>query len=87
MNVLRYKAEPTDEDALDVAYYLFLQDRVAEALAWFDEVDAKKLPSSLQIDYLRCYVAFYRERPGEAEQIAARYADHPVDKWRERFAA
>ncbi len=87
MNVLRYKAEPTDEDSLDVAYYLFLQDRVAEALERFDAVDAKRLPSSLQIDYMRCYVAFYRERPEEAAKIAARYADHPVDKWRERFAA
>ena len=86
MNVLRYKADLTDEDELDVAYYLFLQDRVAEALAWFDKVDAKKLPSALQIDYLRCYVAFYRERPDDAERIAARYQDHPVDKWRERFA-
>ena len=87
MNVLRYKAEPTDEDLLDVAYYLFLQDRVAEALARFDAVDAKNLPSQLQIDYMRCYVAFYRERPEEAAKIAARYADHPVDKWEERFAA
>jgi len=87
MNVLRYKAEPTDEDSLDVAYYLFLQDRVAEALKRFDAVDAKNLPSKLQIDYMRCYVAFYRERPEEAAKIAARYADHPVDKWRERFAA
>ena len=87
MNVLRYKAEPTDEDSLDVAYYLLLQDRVAEALKRFDAVDAKNLPSKLQIDYMRCYVAFYREKPGEAAKIAARYADHPVDKWRERFAA
>jgi len=87
MNVLRYKAELNDEDSLDVAYYLFLQDRVAEALVWFDGVDAKKLPSKMQIDYMRCYVAFYRERPEEAAKIAARYSDHPVDKWRERFAA
>jgi hypothetical protein len=87
MNVLRYKAEPTDEDSLDVAYYLFLQDRVAEALKRFDALDVKNLPSRLQIDYMRCYVAFYRERPEQAAKIAARYVDHPVDKWRERFAA
>jgi hypothetical protein len=87
MNVLRYKEEPSDEDELDVAYYLFLQDRVAEALAWFDKVDAKKLPSALQIDYMRCYASFYREEPRDAKKIAARYAEHPVDKWRERFAS
>jgi len=87
MNVLRYKTELTDEDSLDVAYYLFLQDRVAEALKRFDAVDVKNLPSKLQVDYMRCYAAFYRERPEMAAKIAAGYADHPVDKWRERFAA
>jgi hypothetical protein len=86
MNVLRYKVEPNDEDELDVVYYLFLQDRVAEALSWFDKVDAEELPSALQIDYMRCYVAFYRERPQNAKRIATGYSDHPVDKWRERFA-
>ena len=87
MNVLRYKTEPNNEDALDAAYYLFLQDRVAEALTWFDKVDVKSLPSNLQYDYMRCYAAFYRGRPEQAAKIAAQYADHPVDKWRERFAA
>jgi hypothetical protein len=87
MNVLRYKIEPNNEDALDAAYYLFLQDRVAEALTWFDKVDAKSLPTDLQYDYMKCYAAFYRERPEQAARIAAQYADHPVDKWRERFDA
>ncbi|WP_425401017.1 hypothetical protein [Aeoliella sp.] len=86
MNVLRYKAELTEEDKLDVVYYLFLQDRIAEGLSWFDSVDAEKLPTALQMDYLRCYVAFYREQPDQAEEIAKRYADYPVDKWQERFA-
>ncbi len=86
MNILRYKNNLNDEDELDVAYYLFLQDRVAEALAWFDKVDAEKLSSALQIDYMRCYVAFYRERPGDAKRIAVRYEDYPIDKWRDRFA-
>ncbi len=86
MNILRYKQALNDEDKLDVAYYLFLQGRVAEALAWFDKVDAERLPTALQIDYLRCYVLFYRERPDDAKRIAARYKDYAVDKWRERFA-
>ncbi|MEM9657049.1 MAG: hypothetical protein AAF961_01695, partial [Planctomycetota bacterium] len=86
LNVLRFKDALTDEDELDVAYYLMLQDRVAEGLAWFDKVDAERLPATLQIDYLRCYVAYYREQPHDASHIAQRYADYPVDKWRERFA-
>ena len=79
MNVLRYKAKPTDQDKLDVAYYLFLQDRVAEALQWFDKVDTKKLPSRLQIDYLRCYAAFYRERSEGVQQVGGRQSIGGVD--------
>ncbi|MCO6048097.1 hypothetical protein NG895_29700 [Aeoliella sp. ICT_H6.2] len=86
MNVLRYKSRLSEEDKLDVVYYLFLQDRIGEALEWFDEIDAEKLPTALQLDYLRCYVAFYREQPEAAEQIAKQYADYPVDRWRARFA-
>ncbi len=86
MNVLRYKAELSEQDKLDVVYYLFLQDRIGEAIGWFDTLDAEKLATALQLDYLKCYVAFYREQPGEAEAIARRYEDYPVDKWRARFA-
>ena len=87
MNILRYKTKLSNKDKLDVAYYLFLQDRVAEALAWFDKVDPKQLSTSVQIDYMRSYAAFYRERPDDAKRIAAQYHDYPVDKWRERFAS
>ena len=38
---------------------LLLQDRIAEGLQWFDRIDADELPTSLQLDYLRSYVAFY----------------------------
>ena len=87
MNELRYKAELADEDKLDVVYYLFLQDRIGEALDWFDDVDADNLATELQLDYLRCYIAFYLEEPDDAAAIASHYEDYPVDKWRERFAA
>jgi hypothetical protein len=86
LNVLSYRPETDSADALGVAYYLFLQDRVEEALTWL----AKAGPqddggSKLQADYLRSYAALYQEQPAEAGRIAAAYAAYPVDRWRERF--
>jgi autotransporter-associated beta strand protein len=75
--------EPMDE--MSVVYYLFLQDRVEEALARFHTIAAAQLPTRLQHDYFRCYAAFYEENLAEARGLAAQYADYPVDKWRKLF--
>jgi hypothetical protein len=40
----------------------------------------------MQYDYFQAYAAFYRSKPAEARKIAERYADYPVNRWRERFA-
>ena len=85
MNVLKYRAAPSHDDLLATAYYLFLQDRVDEALETFDRVDAKKIETAIQYDYLRVNAEFFRERPANAREIAVRYKDHPVDRWRDLF--
>ncbi len=85
MAVLRCKARPADEDWLAVTYYLFLQDRVDEALEAFDRVNAGNLETELQVEYLRVYAALYREKPEEAREVAERHQDHPVDRWRNQF--
>jgi len=85
MKVLSYKAALNDTDELGVTYYLALQDRVEEALEWFDRVDRGKVPEGLQYDYMQAYLGLYRKDLATAEKLASKYADHPVDKWRERF--
>ncbi len=88
LKILGYQSEFGASDTLGVAYYLFLQDRVEEALARLDAVGEQApdgVESRLQFDYLRAYAALYREAPGDAAKIAAEYADYPVDRWRERF--
>ena len=87
LGVLRYIPQLDDENRLDLAYYLLLQDRIAEGLEQLAKADVKKLPGKVQHDYFLCHAAFYQEDPAEARRIAARYKDHPVDRWRERFAA
>jgi hypothetical protein len=73
-------------DEMSVVYYLFLQDRVEEALARFATIKPEALPTRLQHDYFRCYAAFYDEKLPDARAVAAQYAAHPVDRWRTLFA-
>ncbi len=72
-------------DWLSVAYYQLLQDRVEEALAAFGRVDAGRLPTRVQYDYLRAYLDFFSAEHAVARGIATRYQDYPIPHWRSRF--
>ncbi len=85
LRILSQKPTLDHADQLSTTYYLFLQDRAAEAMRRLDTVNAEALPTSIQYDYFRAYTAFYRAQPDEARAIAVKYTQHPVDRWRERF--
>jgi hypothetical protein len=85
MSILRYRAKANDDDLLAVTYYLFLQDRVEEALATFDRVRRDAIDAKIQYDYLKVYAEFYRERPKAARAVAEKYRDYPVERWRKLF--
>jgi len=87
LRILGYRRDLDDDELMAVTYYLLLQDRVAEALGFFGRVDAKNLATGLQYDYFDAYISMYLGDVGEAREIADRYADHPVDRWRNAFAA
>lgn len=87
LKTLTYRHALDDEDRMSVTAYMLLQDRVTEASDWFATVDPAKLPMRLQYDYFTAYLDFYHEDPQQAEAIAAKYADYPVDRWRNLFAA
>lgn len=86
LNILAYKPQLDAMDNMSVAYFLFLQDRVEEALARFKSIDAGRLPTKIQHDYFQCYAAFYEGDLAAARGLAARYADHPVPRWKRLFA-
>ena len=86
LNALAYKPALDAMDDMSVTYYLFLQDRVQEALARFHAIKPEALPTRLQHDYFRCYAALYEEQLAEARGLANQYADYPVDRWRKLFA-
>jgi hypothetical protein len=77
----------SDADLLAVTYYLFLQDRIDEAIATFGQVNAGNVATRLQYDYCAAYVDFFTDEHAKARAIATSYASHPVDRWRNTFAA
>ena len=76
----------TDDDRLAVTYYLLLQDRIDDATSFFKQVNAERLATRMQYDYFAAYLSLCHADLETAEQIAARYANHPVDRWRNTFA-
>ncbi len=86
MKVLTYRSRLDDDDLMAVTYYMLLQDRVEEGLAFFGRVQGRNLDTQLQYDYLTAYLCFYGEELGQARVIAAKYEDYPVERWQKMFA-
>jgi len=86
LKILSYRSTLDDDDLMAVTYYLLLQDRIEEAIGFFGRVDPKKLATRLQYDYFAAYLDFYTDDHKLARKIAEKYADHPVDRWRNAFA-
>jgi hypothetical protein len=86
LEILSFKPVREPIDDLTLVYYLFLQDRIGEALELFHRLGAEAVSTRIQYDYLRCYAAFYEEDLSTARNLAAKYADYPVDRWRGFFA-
>lgn len=82
---LSFKPTLGSTDNLAVAYYLFLQDRVEEALGRLKAIPAQDLTTRIQHDYLRCQAAFYEGDTATARTVAATYRDYPVPRWKQLF--
>ena len=82
-----YERKLDDDDLLTVTYYLLLQDRIEEALATFAQVNVDKVSTKMQYDYCAAYLDFFTDDHQKARRIADKYTNHPVDRWRETFAA
>ena len=70
---------------MSVVIYMLLQDRIEEAMRYYEAVDAAKLTMGIQYDYMAAYMSFYKEKPEDAKKIALKYKDYPVDRWRKLF--
>jgi len=85
LEVLSYRAALDDHDEMALVYYLLLQDRVDEGLRFLARVDPGKLETALQYDYFRAYASFFEADRARAREIAGRYRDFPVPRWRNLF--
>jgi hypothetical protein len=85
LDYLAYRPSFDADDRMGIVYYLLVQDRVDEALQWFQAIDAAELATRLQYDYLTAYLAMYQGQPAAAGTIAARYTSYPVERWRKLF--
>jgi|JI10StandDraft_1071094.scaffolds.fasta_scaffold01627_4 hypothetical protein len=84
---LAHRPRPRAEDYLAAAHYLFAMDRPDEAIGWLARVDAAAPGAALQRDYLQAYAAVVGGELARARGYLAPHRDHPVDRWRTRFAA
>ncbi len=87
LKTLTYSKALTDADLLAVTYYLLLQDRIDEAVDTFARVHRELVSTKMQYDYCAAYLEMFTDDPKKARSIAAQYANHPVDRWRNTFAA
>lgn len=86
LEIVSRQEVPGNTEQLAITYYLLLQDRIEEALARFQSVDPSDLASRMQYDYCAAYLAMYEENPQRAEEIAGKYLDYPIKRWRDLFA-
>ncbi|MFV8751529.1 hypothetical protein ACNOYE_13375 [Nannocystaceae bacterium ST9] len=86
LTTLLYVAAASDDQLVEAAGYALLQDRVDDALALLARVAPERVTGQLQLDYLRAHLAISQEDPRRARELAERHREHPVDRWRRRFA-
>jgi hypothetical protein len=62
-----------------------LQNRIEEALGFFQRLDREQIASQLQYDYLAGYLALHQGDYESALAVAREHGEHPVPRWRTRF--
>lgn len=85
LDVIAHQAELTDEQRLQLCYYMLLQNRIEDALHWYDQVDAAAIDTRLQYDYMGVFLDFYRGDYPRAVKIAQEYVGYPVPRWDDLF--
>jgi hypothetical protein len=87
LDVVAHQLRAGPADLLAAATYLLEMDRIDDALAILARVDRSGVSTRLQHDYLAAYCACSQGDVDRARRLAGAWLDHPVDRWRDRFAA
>ncbi len=86
LDIIAHQPQVTNDQRLQLCYYLLLQNRIEEALNWFARTDKQSLATQIQYDYFDAYLDFYRGEYAHAAEVARRYAEYPVPRWADMFA-
>lgn len=84
---LVYRQTLTDEDRLAIVYYMLTQERIAEAATWFAQINRDQVAEQMPYDYASAWLALVQMDVAKARELAARYAESPLPRWQQRFAA
>ncbi len=86
LNVMAHQNKISPDGRMELCYYSLIQNRIEEALKWFEQVETEQLATRMQYDYFDAYLDFFRGNYEHASQVAGRYAAYPVPRWRSLFA-
>jgi hypothetical protein len=87
LKYLSYRPFLNANDRIAVTCYLLTQDRVSQAIHFFNSIDRKDVESKIQYDYIHAYILMYQEKTTEVEKIITPYLNYPVLRWQKRFLA
>lgn len=83
--ILGCKRKLSDQDRMALSYYLILQDRLSEGQRFFQDVSVNSVKTRIQYDYMAAYYDMLNESPKVAQELATKYAEYPVQRWRKAF--
>ncbi len=87
LELVAHRPKPTNDDLLVATSYLAAQDRPEETLGMLARVEPNTVTEKLQHAYLAAYVACLTGDTIRARELVLPWREHPVDRWRTRFAA
>ena len=87
LELVSHRSAPTPEDLLAATAYLLAQDRVDDGLRTLDRIVPDGIADRMQYDYVVAYAACITAELPRAREVATRWREHPVDRWRHRFGA
>ena len=87
LDVVAHRPRATPDDLLAAVHYLLTMDRVDDAVALLSRIDPALVSGPMQVAYVTAYVASLQGDLPAARRLATPWLEHPVDRWRHRFAA
>jgi hypothetical protein len=87
LKVLSYHPELTAEDLLAITSYLLTQDRITQAISFFNRINPQKISSKIQYDYIQTYLLMFQGKTNDAEKLIQAYLNYPVPRWQKLFLA